>query len=89
MQDKNQQPYFFNPGMTPEQLEEWLNQQMFFVARYNHLVKKKAVLVKEKADIEEKITEIDKAISAFSEAGLEGVMSFPCNSDFVFGRSSG
>ena len=27
MQDGTQQPYFFNPGMTAEQLEDWLGQQ--------------------------------------------------------------
>ncbi len=44
MQDKNQKPYFFNPGMTPEQLEEWLNKQMLFVRNYNRLAKEKLIL---------------------------------------------
>ncbi|XFR43207.1 hypothetical protein AAHU66_14295 [Klebsiella pneumoniae] len=27
-----QQPYFFNPGMTTQQLEDWLGQQKIYLA---------------------------------------------------------
>lgn len=42
MQGEKQQPYFFNPGMTVEQLEDWLEQQKLHLSRYNRLVKEKA-----------------------------------------------
>ncbi len=29
MQGEKQQPYFFNPGMTVEQLEDWLGSKSF------------------------------------------------------------
>lgn len=38
--DKNE-PYFFNPGMSPEQLEHWLGQQKLHLSHYNRVVKKK------------------------------------------------
>ena len=44
MQDGKQQPYFFNPGMTTEQLEDWLGQQKTHLAHLNRLVKEKAAL---------------------------------------------
>lgn len=44
MQGEKQQPYFFNPGMTVEQLEDWLEQQKLHLSRYNRLVKEKQSL---------------------------------------------
>ncbi|MDY8731441.1 hypothetical protein UY936_25160, partial [Escherichia coli] len=44
MQGEKQQAYFFNPGMTVEQLEDWLEQQKLHLSRYNRLVKEKAEL---------------------------------------------
>ncbi|EIB7634202.1 hypothetical protein K9I61_004898 [Escherichia coli] len=35
MQGEKQQPYFFNPGMTVEQLEDWLEQQKLHLSRLN------------------------------------------------------
>lgn len=33
-----QQPYFFNPGMTTQQLEDWLGQQKIYLAHFNRLI---------------------------------------------------
>ncbi|HEL8386070.1 TPA: hypothetical protein U0D20_004826 [Escherichia coli] len=70
MQDKNQKPYFFNPGMTPEQLEEWLNKQMLFVRNYNRLAK-------EKAHLEIHLRECNKSIGDLTEASFTGINNFP------------
>ncbi|HFW0557292.1 TPA: hypothetical protein ACITL5_000870 [Salmonella enterica subsp. enterica serovar Virchow] len=70
MQDGKQQPYFFNPGMTPEQLEDWLGQQKLHLTHYNRLVKEKAAL-------EERLSEISVEIERMSTGGLEGKLSFP------------
>jgi len=70
MQDGKQQPYFFNPGMTAEQLEDWLGQQKTHLAHFNRLVKKKAAL-------EERLEEVSKTIELLSGPGFEGTLSFP------------
>ncbi|HBC1013513.1 TPA: hypothetical protein IGZ65_005316 [Escherichia coli] len=70
MQDKNQQPYFFNPGMTPEQLEEWLNKQMLFVRRYNQCAK-------QKAHLEIHLRECNKSIGDLTEESFTGINNFP------------
>lgn len=70
MQDGKQQPYFFNPGMTTEQLEDWLGQQKTHVARVN-------CLVKEKAALEERLAEISTEIGHLSTGGFEGKLSVP------------
>ncbi|EBU0332627.1 hypothetical protein KAM11_002307 [Salmonella enterica subsp. enterica serovar Muenchen] len=74
MQDEKQQPYFFNPGMTTEQLEDWLGQQKLHLTHYNRLVKEKAALV-------ERLGEISAEIERMSTGGFEGKQSFlwePC-----------
>ncbi|EPJ4379825.1 hypothetical protein NR477_001310 [Klebsiella pneumoniae] len=68
-----QQPYFFNPGMTTQQLEDWLGQQKTHLAHFNHLVAEKAAL-------EERLKEIDKSIELLSSSGFEGTLSFPYSS---------
>ncbi|WFW58735.1 hypothetical protein NFJ76_13090 [Citrobacter freundii] len=70
MQDGKQQPYFFNPGMTTEQLEDWLGQQKTHLAHLNRLVKEKAAL-------EEQLSEIAAEIERMSIDGVEGKLSFP------------
>lgn len=70
MQDEKQQPYFFNPGMSAEQLEDWLGQQKLHLTHFNRLVKEKAAL-------EERLSEISMEISQMSTEGLEGRLSFP------------
>ncbi|ECC9580811.1 hypothetical protein ACK1DB_004350 [Salmonella enterica] len=70
MQDEKQQPYFFNPGMSAEQLEDWLGQQKFHLTHYNRLVKEKAALV-------ERLGEISAEIEQMSTGGFEGKLSFP------------
>lgn len=72
MQDGKQQPYFFNPGMTAEQLEDWLGQQKTHLAHFN-------CLVKEKAALEERLEEVSKTIELLSGPGFEGTLSFPYN----------
>lgn len=64
------QPYFFNPDMTAEQLEDWLGQQKTHIAHFNRLVKEKAVL-------EERLSEISAEIERMSTNGFEGKLSFP------------
>ncbi|ENE5373414.1 TPA: hypothetical protein ACWXAY_005339 [Klebsiella pneumoniae] len=68
-----QQPYFFNPGMTTQQLEDWLGQQKIHLAQFNRLVAEKAAL-------EERLKEIDKSIELLSSSGFEGTVSFPYSS---------
>lgn len=70
MQDEKQQPYFFNPGMSVEQLEDWLGQQKTHLVHFNQLVKEKAAL-------EERLREVDDEINQMSVTGLEGKLSFP------------
>lgn len=70
MRDEKQQPYFFNPGMTSEQLEDWLGQQKTHLAHLNRLVK-------EKADLQERLSEISAEIERMSTNGFEGKLSFP------------
>ncbi|EKN0851206.1 hypothetical protein IF822_25460 [Citrobacter freundii] len=74
MQDEKQQPYFFNPGMTSEQLEDWLGQQKLHLTHYNRLVKEKAALV-------ERLGEINASISLLSTSGFVGMLSFPYSSN--------
>ncbi|CAM7464856.1 Phage membrane protein [Citrobacter freundii] len=70
MQDGKQQPYFYNPGMTTEQLEDWIGQQKIHLAHFNHLVKEKAAL-------EKRLSEISAEIERMSTGGFEGKLSFP------------
>lgn len=70
MQEEKQQPYFYNPGMSAEQLEDWLNQQHLHVVCFNRLVK-------EKATLEGQLEEINKSIEALSTSGFEGKQRFP------------
>ncbi|ENZ0188761.1 hypothetical protein [Citrobacter koseri] len=74
MQDEKQQPYFFNPGMSAEQLEDWLGQQKLHLTHFNRLVKEKAAL-------EERLGEINASIGLLSASGFEGILSFPCSSN--------
>ncbi|HFZ0487762.1 TPA: hypothetical protein ACIJOS_004578 [Citrobacter koseri] len=69
MQDEKQQPYFFNPGMSAEQLEDWLGQQKLHLTHFNRLVKEKAAL-------EERLSEISVEIERMSTGGFEGKLSF-------------
>jgi len=69
MQEEKQQPYFYNPGMSAEQLEDWLNQQHLHVVCFNRLVK-------EKATLEGQLEEINKSIEALSTSGFEGKQRF-------------
>lgn len=73
MRNEKQQPYFFNPGMTPEQLEHWLGQQRLHLSHFNSLVKEKAAL-------EERLREICESIERLSSSGFEGTLSFPYSS---------
>ena len=70
MQDGKQQPYFYNPGMTTEQLEDWLGQQKTHLAHFNRLVKEKAAL-------EKRLGEISAEIEQMSTGSFEGKLSFP------------
>ena len=74
MQDGKQHPYFFNPDMSTEQLEDWLGQQKNHLAHFNRLVKEKAAL-------EERLEEVNRVICLLSESGFEGMLSFPYDSN--------
>ncbi|OSK23643.1 hypothetical protein EAMG_01712 [Escherichia coli M056] len=82
MQTENQQPYFFNPGMTAEELEDWLGQQKTHLAHFN-------CLVKEKAALEERLNEVSDEIKQMS-APVSGKLSFPWDpSPFLRNRQQG
>ncbi|WP_071812494.1 hypothetical protein [Franconibacter helveticus] len=70
---KDSVPHFFNPGLTTEQLEDWLNQQRLHVSHFNRLMKEKAAL-------EERLEEVSKTIELLSGPGFEGMLSFPYSS---------
>lgn len=70
MQVGKNQPYFFNPGLSAEQLEDWLGQQKLHLTHFNRLVKEKAAL-------EERLSEISAEIEHLSTSGFEGRLSFP------------
>ncbi|BEN30020.1 hypothetical protein SMKC034_12360 [Serratia marcescens] len=67
--DKNE-PYFFNPDLSSEQLEDWLNQQRLYVAHYNQLKSEKAALVKQ-------LSEVDTALEYYANLVTPGELSFP------------
>lgn len=73
MQGEKQQPYFLTTGMTVEQLEDWLEQQKLHLSRYNRLVK-------EKAELEERLSDISVEIERMSAGGFNGKLSFPWES---------
>lgn len=63
-------PYFFNPGMSPEQTEHWLGQQKLHLSYYNKLIKEKAALT-------ERLNEISEQIDQIATFGFEGKLRFP------------
>lgn len=65
-----QQPYFFNPGMTTQQLEDWLGQQKIYLAHFNRLIAEKAAL-------EERLSQISAEIGRVATDSFEGMLSFP------------
>ncbi|MEH4539587.1 hypothetical protein POY30_00505 [Klebsiella pneumoniae] len=65
-----QQPYFFNPGMTTQQLEDWLGQQKIYLAHFNRLIAEKAAL-------EERLSQISAEIGRVATGSFEGMLSFP------------
>ncbi|CAI0721976.1 Uncharacterised protein [Serratia quinivorans] len=67
--DKNE-PYFFNPDLSSEQLEDWLNQQRLYVAHYNQLKSEKAALMKQ-------LLEVDAALEYYASSMSPGELRFP------------
>ncbi|MER1331224.1 hypothetical protein KHA92_11135 [Klebsiella pneumoniae] len=65
-----QQPYFFNPGMTTQQLEDWLGQQKIHLSHFNRLVAEKAAL-------EERLSQVSVEIRRVATGSFEGMLSFP------------
>ncbi|MCX9004402.1 hypothetical protein NLN86_22505 [Citrobacter portucalensis] len=61
---------FFNPGLIPKQLEDWLELQKLYLAHLNRLVKEKSAL-------EERLNEIFVEIELMSISEFAGKMSFP------------
>ncbi|AFJ47162.1 hypothetical protein EBL_c20710 [Shimwellia blattae DSM 4481 = NBRC 105725] len=64
------QPYFYNPGMSSTQLENWLGQQKIHLSRYNSLLKEKAAL-------EERLQCILAEITVMANCEGEGKLNFP------------
>ncbi len=58
MNDKNDKPYFVNNSLNSLELEDWLQQQSLFVARYNKLQKEKTTLLEQLESIENELTAI-------------------------------
>lgn len=67
--DKNE-PYFFNPGWSTEQLEDWLNQQRLHLAHHNKLKVERAALLKQ-------LSEVDAALEYYANSVTPGGLSFP------------
>ncbi|MCS5948218.1 hypothetical protein LNP05_14945 [Klebsiella pneumoniae subsp. pneumoniae] len=61
---------FFNPGMTTQQLEDWLGQQKIYLAHFNRLIAEKAAL-------EERLSQISAEIGRVATGSFEGMLSFP------------
>ncbi|WP_323861253.1 hypothetical protein [Xenorhabdus szentirmaii] len=70
MEKRIEEPYFFNPNMDSEELEYWLGQQKMFISRYNALMREKAALSKQLAEIEEELNQM-------TMYGFEGKSSLP------------
>nr|WP_223664479.1 hypothetical protein [Serratia sp. JSRIV002] len=64
------EPYFYNPGMTPEQLEDWLGQQKLHLSHYNRLVSERAALIK-------RLTEVDNDLERYAPTLKPEKLSFP------------
>lgn len=45
MEPVKTEAYFYNPGMTPRELEDWLSQQQHAVKCYNSLMREKPSLL--------------------------------------------
>ncbi|MDE9447449.1 hypothetical protein KKJ04_18075 [Xenorhabdus bovienii] len=70
MEKRIEEPYFFNPNMDTEELEDWLVQQKIFISRYNSLLKQKAALT-------EQLAEIEKELNGRATYDFKGKTSFP------------
>ncbi|MBS9442264.1 hypothetical protein EAE89_11270 [Photorhabdus heterorhabditis] len=63
------QPYFYNPNMSSEHLEDWLDKQRLHVTYFNKLKQERAAL-------EQRLSEIDVILDNFKHE-FEGKLSFP------------
>ncbi|CAI1565840.1 Uncharacterised protein [Serratia ficaria] len=66
----NNEPYFFNPGWSSEQLEDWLNQQRLHIAHYNRLKIERAALVQQ-------LSEVDLVLERYANSISPGELRFP------------
>ncbi|CAI1598290.1 Uncharacterised protein [Serratia fonticola] len=64
------EPYFYNPGMTPEQLEDWLGQQKSHLSYYNQLVSERAALTA-------RLSEVDAVLERYATSLKPEKLSFP------------
>ncbi|WP_261640835.1 hypothetical protein [Erwinia mallotivora] len=60
---------FFNPGMTPCELEDWLIQQQHAVKCYNNLMRAKA-------ELKARLQEIESQEDEYTKSGFLGRQSF-------------
>ncbi|MGX8940756.1 hypothetical protein ACWWJF_10185 [Symbiopectobacterium sp. Eva_TO] len=68
----NKEPYFFNPNLSTEELEDWLRQQRMYLAHYNRLKVERAALI-------EQLSQIDETLKYFANAFAPGKLQFPWN----------
>ncbi|WP_414842882.1 hypothetical protein [Klebsiella pneumoniae] len=62
--------FFSNPGMTTQQLEDWLGQQKIYLAHFNRLIAEKPLS-------EERLSQISAEIGRVATGSFEGMLSFP------------
>lgn len=70
MSDVEKEPYFFNPGLEAEELEDWLSQQVRYLSHFNKLKKERAALSAQ-------LSEIDSALDYYATEVMSGRLSFP------------
>ncbi|OON35646.1 hypothetical protein BTJ39_22365 [Izhakiella australiensis] len=70
MEPVKTEAYFFNPGLSPDELEDWLGQQQHAIKCYNSLIR-------EKAELEERLSSVNAAIKDLSRTVDSGRQSYP------------
>ncbi|WP_063655201.1 hypothetical protein [Candidatus Arsenophonus triatominarum] len=66
----NKKPYFFNPNLSSEELEDWLAEQKIALAHYNNLKKERVALTK-------RLSEVDRMLERGTNFFKSDKLSFP------------
>ncbi|HGJ5866499.1 MAG TPA: hypothetical protein ACHBZ9_02600 [Arsenophonus nasoniae] len=66
----NKAPYFFNPNLSSEELEDWLATQKTALAHYNNLKRERAALTK-------RLSEVDRMLERGTNFFKSDKLSFP------------